>query len=51
MSTFRVGIVNCCLSQICYKVTTLDRRKNLDFAPYLKNEWTEFNQILYTHYL
>ena len=23
---------------------------NLVFAPYLKNEWTEFNQILYTHH-
>ena len=30
-----VGIVNCCLSQICYRVTTLDRRKNLVFASYL----------------
>ena len=29
---------------------TLDQRKNLVFAPYLKNEWTELNHILYTHY-
>ena len=28
-------IVNCCLSQICYRVTTLDRHKNLVFASYL----------------
>ena len=38
-----VGIVNRCLLQICNKVTTLDRRKNLVFAQYPKNEWTEFN--------
>ena len=25
------------------RVMTLDRRKNLVFAQYLKNEWTEFN--------
>ena len=40
-----VGIVTRCLLQICYRVTTLDRRKELVFAQYLKNEWTEFNLI------
>ena len=38
-----VDIVNRCLLQICNRVMTLDRRKNLVFAQYLKNEWTEFN--------
>ena len=46
-----VGIVNCCVSQICYRLTTLDRCKNLVFAPHLKNEGTELTKILYTHYL
>ena len=45
-----VGIVNRCFLQICNRVKTLDTCQNLVFAPYLKNEWTEFNQILYTHY-
>ena len=31
-------------------VTALDFCQNLVFAQYLENEWTEFNQILYTHY-
>ena len=45
-----VGIVNRCFSQTCNGVTTLDWFKNLVFAPYLKNESTGFNQILYKHY-
>ena len=45
-----VGIVNRHFSQICKRVTALDWRKNSVFVQYLDNEWTEFNQILYTHY-
>ena len=45
-----VGIVNRHFSQICNRVTALDWRKNSVFVQYLDIEWTEFNQILYTHY-
>ena len=45
-----VGIVNCHFSQICNRVTALDWPQNSVFFQYLENEWTEFNQILYTHY-
>ena len=41
------------LSVIFYKfatVTAHDLCQNLVFAQYLENEWTEFKQILYTHY-
>ena len=31
-------------------VTALERCQKLVFAQYLENGWTEFNQILYTHY-
>ena len=37
-------------SQICNRVTALDRCQKLVFAQYLENERTEFNQILYTLY-
>ena len=37
-------------SQICKGVTALDWCQKLVFAQYLENGWTEFNQILYTHY-
>ena len=36
--------------QICNRVTALDLCQKLFFAQYLENGWTEFNQILYTHY-
>ena len=39
-----VGIVNRCFAQICNRVTAVDLRQNLVYAPY------EWNQILYTHY-
>ena len=32
------------------RVTALDKCQKLVFAQYLENGWTEFNQILYTHY-
>ena len=32
------------------RVTALDRYQKLVFDQYLENGWTEFNQILYTHY-
>ena len=32
------------------RVTVLDKCPKLVFAKYLENRWTEFNQILYTHY-
>ena len=42
-----VGIVN--FMQISNRVTVLDLCQNLDFAPYLENEWTQLYQIfLYT---
>ena len=34
----------------CNRVTALDWHQNSVFVQYLENEWTEFNQILYTHY-
>ena len=37
-------------SQISNGVTALDWCQKLVFAQYLENGWTEFNQILYTHY-
>ena len=36
--------------QIRNRVTALDLCQKLVFAQYLENGWTEFNQILYTHY-
>ena len=33
-----VGIVNHCFSQICIRVTALDRCQNLVFAQYLENK-------------
>ena len=36
--------------QICNRVTALDLCQKLFFAQYLENGWTEFDQILYTHY-
>ena len=46
-----IGIVKRHFSQICNRVTALDRLQNLlFFAQYLENEWTEFNQILYAYY-
>ena len=36
--------------QICNGVTALDWYQKLVFAQYLEKRWTEFNQILYTHY-
>ena len=45
-----IGIVNRHFSQICNRVTTLDWCQNSVFVQYLENRWTEFNQILFTHY-
>ena len=45
-----IGNVNLCFSQIYNRVMALDWHVPLVFAPYYKNEWTEFNQILYIHY-
>ena len=45
-----VGIVNHNFSQIRNRVMALDLLQNSFFVQYLENEWTEFNQILYTHY-
>ena len=36
--------------QIRPRVTALDKCQKLVLAKYLENGWTEFNQILYTHY-
>ena len=36
--------------QICNRITALDLCQKLLFAQYLERGWTEFNQILYTHY-
>ena len=36
-----VGVVNCCFSQICKRVTALDSRQNLVCTQYLENELTE----------
>ena len=36
--------------KICNRVTALDWCQKSVFAQYLENEWTEFNQILYTHF-
>ena len=33
-----LGTVNHCFSQICNRVTALDGRQNLVFAPYIENE-------------
>ena len=40
-----VAIVKGHFSQICNRVTALDLCQKLDFAQYLENGWTEFNQI------
>ena len=45
-----VGIINHHFLQICNRVTAFDRCQNSVFAQYLETEWTEFNQIFYTHY-
>ena len=45
-----VAIVKGHFSQICNGVTALDWYQKLVFAQYLEKRWTEFNQILYTHY-
>ena len=37
--------------QICNRATALDLCQKLVFAQYLENGWTEFNQILYTHFI
>ena len=44
------AIVKRHFSQICNRVTALDRCQKLVFAHYLENGWTEFEQILYTLY-
>ena len=45
------GIVKHNFLKICNRVMALDLCQNLVCAQYLENEWTEFNQILYTvHY-
>ena len=46
----RFVLVNCNFSQICNGVTAFDWCQNLSFVQYLENGWTEFNQILNTHY-
>ena len=43
-----IAIVKHHFSQICNRVTALDRYQKLVFAQYLENGWTEFDQILYT---
>ena len=45
-----IAIVKRHFSQICNRVTALDRCQKLVFAQYLENGWTEFDQILYTLY-
>ena len=45
-----VAIVKRHFLQICNIVTALDWYQKLVFAQYLEKRWTEFNQILYTHY-
>ena len=45
-----VRIVSRQFLQICVRVTAVDLLQNSVFVQYLENEWTEFNQILYTHY-
>ena len=45
-----VCIVNHCFSLIGNRVTALDWRQNLVFAQYLENEWTDWDELLYTHY-
>ena len=44
------GYINHCFSQICKRVTALDWRHILVFTQCLKNELTEWDQILYTHH-
>ena len=50
INKFYVGIVDRYFSQICNGVTALDWCQKLVFAQYLEKGWTEFNQILCTHY-
>ena len=50
MDKVYVVLENCNFSQICNGVPALDWCQNFFFVQYLENEWTEFNQILYTHY-
>ena len=45
-----IAIVKRHFSQICNRVTALDRCQKLGFAQYLENGWTEFDQILNTLY-
>ena len=45
-----IGIISRHFSQICNRVTALDLLQNSVFVQYFENEWTELNQILYTHY-
>ena len=45
-----IAIVKRHFSQICNRVTALDRCQKSVFAKYLENGWTEFEQILYTLY-
>ena len=45
-----IAIVKRHFSQICNRVTALDRCQKLVFAQYLENGWTEFDQVLYTLY-
>ena len=45
-----VAIVKRHFLQICKGVTAFDSYQKLVFAQYLEKRWTEFNQILYTHY-
>ena len=45
-----ITIVKRHFSQICNRVTALDRCQKLVFAQYLENGWTEFDQILYILY-
>ena len=44
-----IWIVNCRFSQICNRVTALDRHQNFVSAEYLENQWKEFDQFVYTH--